>query len=82
MRREPARAYFPHVERYGASADLVRAYLQKVQSRSRLTEARGMVLWMGLLALLIAVAVGVCLGRRWPASDLPAEIASVTGKHS
>ncbi len=41
-----------------------------------------MVLWMGLLALLIAVAVGVCLGRRWPASDLPAEIASVTGKHS
>jgi H+/Cl- antiporter ClcA len=65
------------------SAARVIPFPQTARSHAKQMETRSMALLLGgLLALLIAVAVGVCLGRRWPASDLAAEIASVTGKHS
>lgn len=65
------------------SAARVIPFPQTARSHAKQMETRGMALLRGgLLALMVGVTMGISLGRRWPASDLAAEIASVTGKHS
>lgn len=58
-------------ERSAISAARVIPFPQTARSHAKQMETRSMaILLEGLLALLIAVAVGVCLGRRWQRSRL------------
>jgi len=65
------------------SAARVIPFPQTARSHAKQVETRDMVLLLGgLVALLVGVAVGIFLGRRWPVTDPPHDIAGVVGPQS
>ncbi len=58
------------------SAARVIPFPQTTRSHAKQMETRGMVLLLGgLLALMVGLAMGISLGRRWPVTDPPNDIA-------
>ena len=73
----------PRKEKSAMSAARVIPFPQTARSQAKQLESRGMVLLLGgLLTLLVGVAAGMFLGRRWPVSNPPHDIAGVVGYQS